>query len=251
MRICLRFHMCRIFESNWAEKILSSIKKHGEVIAVVSGTMGAIAMMDVGLDKSVRILKERFVEWINRENFNVIVNATYTTSLDRMLADCWHLSRKINLPIIGIDANSKTIAYWRDIRELAECISNDLNFKLIKGVDFGETFWMDGEKEYRRILAVEPEDWILVNGIVVGKATERDVIFVCKNGEILEIKGASIKYHGLKRLGRIDIKNAKIDTVRLLRDKVENRASLSYLPKNIVAFIDHIGYYILRFLEEG
>lgn len=243
--------MCKIFELSWAEKILSLIKKYGEVIAVVSGTMSAIAMMDARLNKSIRILKERFIEWINKENFDVIVNATYAKSLNRILADCWHLFKKTNLPIIGIDVNSKTVAYWKNIEELAKHISNDLNFKLMEGTDFGETFWTDGEKEYRRILAVEPNDWILVNGIIVGKANEKDIIFVCKNGEVLEIKGASIKEQGLKKLGKIDIRNAKIDTIELLRDKVENRASLSYLPKNIVVFINHNGYNILRILEEG
>lgn len=243
--------MSKVFESGWAEKILILLKKYGDVTAIVSGTTSAISMMDVGLDKEIKVLKERFVDWANKENFDLIISATYTSSLERMLADCWHLSKKINSPIIGIEVNNGVVAYWKDVKKIAEEISNDLNFKLIEGIDYGETFWIENGVEYRKILAVEPGDWILVNGIIVGKAIEKNLIFICKNGKIFDIKGAIIKENGIKKLDKIDIKNAKIDTIKILRDEVKNRASLEYTPKEKIAFINHAGYNILRILDEG
>lgn len=250
MRLCLRFHMSKIFESGWAEKILNLIKKYGDVIAIVSGTTSAISMMDVGLIKEIKVLKERFVNWANKENFDLIISATYASSLERMLADCWHLSKKISSPIIGIEVNDGVVAYWKNAKEMAEEISKDLGFKLMEGIDYGETFWIENEIEYRKILAVEPGDWILVNGIIVGKAIEKNLIFICKNGKILDIKGAIIKENGIRKLDKIDIKNAKIDTIKILRDEVKNRASLKYAPKEKIAFINHAGYDILRILDE-
>lgn len=242
--------MSKIFESGWAERILSLLKKRGDVVAVVSGTTSAIAMMDVGIEE-VGVLKERFVDWANREHFDLIVSATHTSNLERMLADCWHLSRKIHSPIIGIEANNKVVAYWKDVKKMAEEISKDLGFELMEGIDYGETFWIENGIEHRRILAVEPGDWILVNGIIVGKAIEKDLIFMCKNGKILEIKGAIVKEGGIRKLDKVDIKNAKIDTIKILRDEVKSRAKLNYTPKEKIAFIDHAGYDVLRVLDEG
>ncbi|MEM4479484.1 MAG: DUF2117 domain-containing protein [Candidatus Methanomethylicaceae archaeon] len=250
MKICLRFHMSKIFESGWAEKILTLLKKYGDVIAITSGTITTISMMDFGL-KGIKILKERFVNWINKENFDLIISATHASSLERMLADCWHLYKKINLPIIGIEVNNKVVAYWKNVKKIAEEISNDLNFKLMEGIDYGETFWIENEIEYRKILAVEPGDWILVNGIIIGKVIEKDLIFVCKNGKILDIRGGIIKENGIKKLEKIDLRSAKIDTIKILRDEVKNRASLEYISKEKIAFINHTGYDILRILDEG
>ena len=103
-----------------------------------------------------------------------------------------------------------------------------------------------GDKEHRRVLAVESGDWILVNGIVVGRAVDRDVVFVCQSGRIVEVKP-----HGLQKLGHVDLESAKIDTVKVLRDEVKKRAKVSYSAKGKVAFVDHAGYDVFKFLDEG
>lgn len=241
--------MTKIFDSGWATKLLRLFESYGEVVPVVSGTMGAVAMMDSGLN--INFLKERFVDWVNKRDFDLVVSATQTTSVNRMLAEGWHLSKKIRFPIIGIETNTKTLAYWGDVKKTAKDFAEKLGFKLIEGPDFGVTFWRDGEIEYRRVLAVEPGDWILVNGIIVGRAIEENVVFVCKSGRIMDIKGADVKWHGVQKVGCIDLEKAKIDTVKVLRDEVENRASLSYSTKEKVAFIDHAGHEVFKFLEEG
>ncbi|MEM0241426.1 MAG: DUF2117 domain-containing protein [Candidatus Nezhaarchaeales archaeon] len=249
MKICLRFHMSKIFDSGWAAKLLKFFKDYGEVVAVVSGTMGAVAMMDSGLN--INILKERFVDWANRREFDLVISATQTISVNRMLADGWHLSRRLRFPVIGIETSTMTLAYWGNVEEIAKEFAAKLGFKLVEGPDFGITFWRDGKVEYRRILAVEPGDWILVNGIIVGRAVKEDVIFVCESGRILEVKGAEVNWHGVQKLGYIDLEKAKIDTIKVLRDEVKNRARLSYSAGRKIAFIDHAGYEVFKFLEEG
>jgi len=63
----------------------------------------------------------------------------------------------------------------------------------------------------------------LVNGIVVGRAVDRDVVFVCQSGRVVEVKP-----HGLQKLGHVDLESAKMDTVKMLRDEVKKRAKVSY-----------------------
>jgi len=108
--------MSRIFDTGWASKSLEALKGYGEITAVVSGTTGTVAMIDSGL--AVTPLRERFVDWVRAREFDLIVNATHATSVERMLADCWHLSKKVRFPIIGIDTNSGTVAYWGDVKGL-------------------------------------------------------------------------------------------------------------------------------------
>jgi len=50
MKICLRLHMSKIFDSVWASKLLELFRSYGDVTAVVSGTASTVAMMDSGLD---------------------------------------------------------------------------------------------------------------------------------------------------------------------------------------------------------
>jgi len=60
MKICLRLHMSKIFDSGWASKLLELFRSYGDVTAVVSGTTSTAAIMDSGLD--VTPLRERFVD---------------------------------------------------------------------------------------------------------------------------------------------------------------------------------------------
>jgi len=134
---------------------------------------------------------------------------------------------------------------------LAEGLAKGLGFKLVKGVDFGIILWREGDRTYRGVLAVEPEDLIMVNGIVIGRALDRDVVFVCESGRIVEVRGAELKPRGLRKLGHVDLERAKIDSVKLLRDEVKSRARVGYPTKNKIVFIDHDGYEVFKFLDEG
>ncbi|MCQ5341087.1 MAG: DUF2117 domain-containing protein [Candidatus Methanomethylicia archaeon] len=250
-RICLRFHMSKIFDNCWANRIIDVIKNYGELCCVVAGTMGRIAMMDNNVG-NINILKERFVDWINKENFDLVISATHTTSVNRMLADIWHLSKKIKYPIIGIETNTHTVAYINEeIEDIAKKIANDLKFKLMKGIDFGNNYWIDGNREYRKVLATEIGDWLLINGIIVGKVKSNDVIIVCENNNIIDIKGVEIKKHGIEKIGKIDLKNAKIDSISLLRDESNKRTYIPMVKKEKIAYIEHAGYNIFKFIEEG
>ncbi len=251
----MRLHMPGVFDTGWAERMISLIKKYGDYVAVVGGTIGAVAMMDAHLESKVKIIQEKFSEWINKNRFefDVIVNSMGASDVERMMADSWHIYKRTALPIVGVDTNNRVVAFWSDgAREFAERLSEDLEFELKNGKDFGITFWKEGEREFRRILAVAPGDWILINKIVVGKAEAKDVVVICEKGNILDIRGATIKRHGIEKLGRIELSEAKIDTIKVLRNIIKNRRTdLKAKISKKVAYVEHAGYDVLKLLDEG
>lgn len=244
-----------IFDTGWAEVMISLMKKYGDCVAVVGGTVGAVAMMDARLENKVKIIQEKFSEWINKNRFefDVIVNSMGASDVERMMADSWHIYKRTAMPIVGVDTNNRVVAFWSEgAREFAQRLSEDLKFDLKDGKDFGTTFWREGEREFRRILAVSPGDWILINKIVVGKAEAKDVVVVCEKGNILDIIGAAIKRHGVEKLGRIELSEAKIDTVKVLRNIVKSRRTdLKAKISKKIAYIEHVGYDVLKLLDEG
>ena len=247
-----------IFDSGWAERLLSIMEKYGDFVAIVGGTIGAVAMLDAALDSKVKHIKEKFSDWVKKNCsgscFDVIVNAMHSDSLERMMADSWHLYKRTGLPVVGIETKSRVLAFWgEEVRRFAEGLSADLKFELKEGRDFGITFWKEGGKEFRRILAVTPGDWILINKIIVGRAETDDVVVVCENGEILDIKGAKIKRHGIEKLGKIELSEAKIDTIKVLRHVVKKKRMIYPDVKGgkKVAYVEHTGYDVLKLLDEG
>lgn len=250
-KICLRFHMPAIFDSGWAPEILKVLKRHGDVESVVTGPMGATASLDHDLEKEVVFVKRGWSHWIKSTKYDVIINATHS-SLERSLADCWHL-HKGNIPIVGVETRSKTVVPWdKSVAFFAENLSKDLNFNLGKPKDFGKNIWKEGGRTYRKILAVDAGDFVLIEGIVVGKAISENVVVVEDCGKIKNIMGVDIKKQGFEKIeeiGKID--EIRINSVKLLRGNVKNRKKLRPSKKNRVAFIDHAGYDTYNFIEDG
>jgi len=247
--------MPNVFDTGWAGRMISLMKKYGDFVAVVSGTIGAVAMMDAHLEGKVNIIKEKFSDWINRNQFefNVIVNVMHVSDVERMLAECWHIYKRTKLPIVGVETNSRVVAYWsKEVKEFAEALSNDLAFELKQGKEFGTTFWREGGKEFRRVLAVVPGDWIMINKIIVGKAEVKDIVVICEDGKVVDIEGAKIKWHGIEKLGKINLSQAKIDTVKVLRGEIRNRRTdLKARIGKKIAYVEHAGYDILKLLDCG
>jgi hypothetical protein len=262
--ICLRFHMPAIFDAGFAMQLLPVVKKYGDVDAVVTGPMGCTALLDHDLETEIKFVRERWGSWIKSsgEKYDVIINATHTSSLQRLLADCWHLTRRMerDIPFIGIDTNSKTVIPWNeDAKSFAISLAADMHFQMGEPTDFGRTFWEEGRRKYRKILAVDVGDFILINGTVVGKAKSQDITVVEEGGEIIRIRGAEIKKHGREKLNktRVSLEDAKIDTLKLLRNtvhiplQVQKRKKLVLPQEDRVAFVNHAGYYIYNYIERG
>lgn len=107
----------------------------------------------------------------------------------------------------------------------------------------GLELWTEQGAICRRISTAQKGDFVLVNGIVVGRALGSVVVFVSRGRSIAAIRGVMIKPHGLEkleRLGGVDLALAKIASTSRLRG-AGVKARVESLGGRGVAFVDHAG----------
>ncbi len=87
----------------------------------------------------------------------------------------------------------------------------------------------------RKLSGVFPEENILVNGIVIGKALSSEISIISENGFIIAIEGGEIKEHGLEKLHNyekrdpVDLAKAWVKSGNLRRSDF---TSLKYRKQN-------------------
>lgn len=106
-------------------------------------------------------------------------------------------------------------------------------------------------KKIRSIYGVSPNENIFVNNVVVGTSTDEKLSIITKNGHITEIIGGTIKPHGIKKLGEVDIDKAIVKTGLLRRSVPKPRIISTDEEPNLlisgnyaqnclkIAFVDH------------
>ena len=122
---------------------------------------------------------------------------------------------------------------------------------------------------YRKIHGVSPDENIFINGIVVGYSNADSIVLVARDGMIVDIINGTIKYHGLEKLGPVDLERVIVKTGLLRKsDDVSprilshNDISLKDTERNLysgeisddefsfkVAYVDHAAYDIYKFKD--
>ena len=255
MKICLRLHTPGIFDSGWAPRVLEALRLQGEVKAVVTGTTGTTAMIDAGMEGEVEVLQGKWSDWLlgSRRVPDVAVTASHSPDPERLSAECFHISRKFpGLMLVGVDTNCRVVVPWvKGTEGFAAKLSRDLGFSLGKPHDFGRTYWEDEDRQYRRVLAVAPGDWLLIDWTVVGRVRSKEVVVIASGGEVTGIVGVDLKRNGLEKLGKVSLKEAKIDSLRTLRGPAGRRRGLEVPKGDRIALIDHSGYGIYQLIGTG
>jgi hypothetical protein len=244
-----------IFDSGWAPRVIEALRLQGELEAVVTGTTGTTAMIDAGMEGEVKALPMKWSEWLlsQKKIPDFAVTASHSTDLERLRAECFHLSKKFpGLMLVGLDTNCRVVIPWvKGTEGFGARLAKDLGFSIGTRHDYGATYWEDGDLEYRRVLAVSPGDWLLIDWIVVGKVVSEEVVVVAQGGEVTGIRGVNIKDHGLDKLSKVSLKEAKIDSVKILRGAVVSRRGMSIPKGRKVAMINHSGYGVYELLKTG
>ena len=80
--------------------------------------------------------------------------------------------------------------------------------KLLQSYDDYET----SHYTYRKIHGVSPDENIFINGIVVGYSNADSIVLVARDGLIVDIINGTIKYHGLEKLGPVDLERVIVKT---------------------------------------
>ena len=137
--------------------------------------------------------------------------------------------------------------------------------KLLESYDDYET----SHYTYRKIHGVSPDENIFINGIVVGYSNADFIVLIARDGMIVDIINGSVKYHGLEKLGPVDLERVIVKTGLLRKSDDINPRILSqdeiYMEdteRNLysgeisedehsfkVAYVDHAAYDIYKFKD--
>ena len=122
---------------------------------------------------------------------------------------------------------------------------------------------------YRKIHGVSPGENIFINGIVVGTSNAESIVLIARNGLIVDIVNGTIKYHGLEKLGPVDLERIIVKTGLLRKsddvaprilskddialsdtERIKYSEDLSDDDNSFkAAYVDHAAYDIYKFKD--
>jgi len=93
----------------------------------------------------------------------------------------------------------------------------------------------------------------MMNGIIIGKATDDQLIIYSKDNQIIRMEGGKIKQHGLEKLGKVDLSTAIIKTGLLRKsDNIKPRIIKKEKTQRITAvYLDHAADDIYQYKDEN
>jgi len=236
--------MAEIFDRGQAREVIEALKSLGHVDCRIRGVTGYTAALDSGLNEIVKLEKTPVSTLIAQSDHDAAILASHAQNPEKFHAYCWLISRNVkDKPVIEVELSSRIVIPLNEkAQNLAHEISNILGLKVSEKRAFPNNLWSDGRKTYRRILAAEPGDFVLVNGIIVGKVTSSEAILIEENDRIVDAIGITLKPHGIEKLNRLGfngLENSKISSIRVLRRKVESRAKMTCTEGRGVTLLDH------------
>jgi hypothetical protein len=159
----------------------------------------------------------------------------------------------VDIPVVQIECSGPFFVEWAE-----GCEPNIINLlqqmkiPQRKAMPVKPSVWEADGKIYRRMTTAEPGDFILINGIMAGRATGAEIVIICKDGHIVEIQGAEVKEHGIEKLDRfggVDLRSVKLASTHTLR-RMEHTARVQKTKGCGVVFIDHAGMHVYDLAHE-
>ena len=137
--------------------------------------------------------------------------------------------------------------------------------RLLKSYDDYET----SNYTYRKVHGVSEGENIFVNGIVVGYSNADSIVLVARDGFLVDIINGTVKYHGLEKLGPVDLERVIVKTGLLRKSEdvaprilSHDDVSIKDTERNLysgeisddeysfkVAYVDHAAYDIYKFKD--
>ncbi|MEM4496022.1 MAG: DUF2117 domain-containing protein [Archaeoglobaceae archaeon] len=252
MKICLLVHGAEAFYSGEVAKVAEKLKNLGDIKIFVTGAISRTAAIDEKINLEFWKGLPSTLLKSNEKDFDVFILLTYSKSAvsGYTYAKTVLERSKIKKPVLQLEISNKTAKIWNsknfDFKDVLEL----LRFELVDPDIEVKNFWKEGSREYRRVLAIEKGELLLIDGLVVGRAKDEDVVIVAENGKIVEIRGLELKRHGIEKLmkkhEKIDLEKIKVCSLR----RFELKSVEAVKKKGFgVAFIDHSGYEVYDFAE--
>jgi hypothetical protein len=244
--IGILFHGPEVFDSGWAQRIVQSFSTIGPLHCVLAGTMGRTAAMDSRLSdihcpgmQPSQILKEL------PNNVDQVIFANYAKSPASGLqhgAMIW-AKAKISIPLVQIECSAGWFIELNagSSSEVIEILERKLGLQRHDPVENPSSIWEQDGRVCRKLTTAASGDFILADGIVIGKAIGGEIVIECKGRQIIKTSGIQIKTHGLEKLDRrggIDLKSVKLATTHSLR-RMEHIPRITKQSGKGMAFVDH------------
>jgi hypothetical protein len=248
MKISLVLHGPEVIDSGEAKRILKKLSCMGTVEAKLGGTMGRAAVLDAGLEKLIDISEHQkpsvcIQVFFETSDLVCLLNRGKTVETGRIFGEMVtsRLKEPEKKPLIQIESpesvDGKLIPLNKKAAENLEELSKLLGLPVETPRPFQNSIFVEkcptiGKTRItRRLSGVFPEEKVLVNGIVIGKALSSEISIISENGFIIAIEGGEIKEHGLEKLHNYE-KREPVDLVKAWVKSGNLRRS-SFLPPKI------------------
>jgi hypothetical protein len=230
-------HSPEIIELGIAKEFLERLERDKlQYRALLGGVMGRLAILDAHLEEKVFInhpyKPSEAIDYLIKRNVDLIILLNQGISEEsgaefgRQVVDNSKLHPFFNIPIVQLDRlkdNDAFLIWWTPALPVFQSwLNTNYQLKEIKSPPSQEIFRTDGEFTSRFLRAVQIGDKILVNGVIIGEVTSNNIEIVTRSNLIYDIIGGSKEEHGIEKLGSVDLKTARITTLKSLR-----RVSLS------------------------
>ncbi len=257
LKIGIIVHGPGIIDSGYALKIINILKEYGVVSCRLGGTMGRTAVIDSNLEDIINIEKKllpsQSIELLSHDT-DILFLLNYGKSTITGHTFGYKVLSNVNseVNLIQIERPGEddgTIIRWGsniDDSFIKE-ISSRLNLPIIDSDEVKSMvkdltgYNSDNVRIERKVAGVSSGENIMLNGIIIGKATSDDLVIVSENNKIVELIGGSIKEHGLEKLGSVDLSKAIIKTGLLRKSSnIKPRVMEHKINTNLEAvFLDH------------
>lgn len=248
------FHGPEVFDSGWAARLITTFSRARLMLA---GTMSRTALFDSGLKRveTPGIQPSKCVQLLARDCSAVLLATCSKAPRSGLIFGRLVAGRAVaGVPLVQAECSGPVYSAQSGKCPVSICAAlKKLGFSRTASPEARIELWHEGDLLCRRMTTAEQGDYVLVNGIIVGRAKGGEVVLVASGRAITEIRGVSVKPHGLEKLerfGGVDLASAKLaSTARLRSNSV--KARLGKCCGEGVVFIDHAGMHVYSLAEKA
>lgn len=213
MRTAVVVHGPEAIDSGLAAAVIGCLRKWGDVKATIGGATGVAAVIDAGLEGTIDISKrERVSDALVRlgkdSDLLILINEgkSEESAIEFGRQVYSRVKGRLDVPLFQID--KRQVIFWsphaeRFARDFAAILGNSL-------VDGTKLEPKREEAVRRTVSCVKKGEAVWINGNVIGRATGNEVVIIDDGKGGLELIGIEVKETGLKRVGKVDLRNATI-----------------------------------------
>ena len=268
MNVGIVVHGPEIIDSGFAEKIFAILKNLDENINLqikLGGTIGRVAVIDNSLediiDISEKLVPSKSLKKLENNDILILLNYGKSKITGHTFGKIVVERSDVKKPVIQIERPGEadgTIILWNttkddeNLEKIVTEISNKLDLNVEECISKGLNFWVEGSKSFRKINGVDINESIMLNGIIIGRSSQNDVTIVSENGNIVDIIGGTVKWHGVEKLGNIDLEKVVVKTGLLRRHPSKNQKIAKYnlnSESGEVLFVNHAGEDVLETIQ--